>query len=331
MTTTITPSTAYTTCAICKNPLSVSSAITFFPIECVGQKIHRFHRECMPQVTVQYPRASCCDKKVTVITGLPIASIPQKADEARRALLQHQRTLSQHQLIIAAGKGSVSQVQQLLGAGTFPDDVLGMAFVQAAAKGYLDIVQLFDIHSISQKYRDSAFEQAVARQYHDIVRFLIGANAISPKTRFWAVPNAAKNRDLETVELLLASGPISENAREAALLNATEARDFETVKLLLARGPISKNNVRGRSVQIAAKNGSFETVALLLANGPIDIVDRGLAVMQAAGRGDLPILKRLLDSGFVSEGYLLAARGDAASKNFQPIVDLLQSFITKQP
>jgi hypothetical protein len=116
-----------------------------------------------------------------------------------------------------------------------------------------------------------------------------------------AVQEAALNGHMDIVSLLVAAGAVWEHDQVDELIATAMAGDRDTAERMIATDP----RLRGRSIERcpdqlvrAAEQNSYDAVAVLIDLGfDVNARSRTAPLHAAAMRGDLPVIRLLLDHG----------------------------------
>ncbi|VDM24177.1 unnamed protein product [Hydatigera taeniaeformis] len=215
----------------------------------------------------------------------------------------------------AIHNNDVAKVQYLLRRGANPnvfgEDDSTTPLIEAAIRGYADVMEILLLHGASPSLTDmsynTALHWAIANCHMDCVVLLLdfGSALETPNERLRTpLMQAAFYGHSKIARYLIDRGAQTDRSLnpkdESALTIACERGDIETAKILLQAGESSNN--RGKELHIAlakaAQNGYLELVKLLLdggadVNGCEDSIE---APIFAAVRSDnLAILGLLAD------------------------------------
>ena len=260
-------------CPICWDSMSDENAVVTHKVR---NAYHTFHESCVITTALsQNPVCPLCCDKISSINGKVLA----QGDE-------------EESLVIAAKRGDLNAVRELLSKVIISEEARGRAVWRASWRGYLSIVrELLSNHAtISRSHRQSAIFSS--RSHIDIVRELL--NNISEEDRGLIVFDASGQGYLDVVrELLSNHATISEKHRGRAVWHASWMGHLDIVRELL--NSLSEKD-RGLTAIEAAENNHLEIIKLLLASGEISIRDRIAAIGSgwALGRGRLEMARLLM-------------------------------------
>jgi ankyrin repeat protein len=255
-------------------------------------------------------------------------------------------------LIVAAGGGQLELVQVLLRCGADarlrePDGTRALDW--AAQEGHREVVDVLLAHDRGlldlPGLRDRTPLMAAAGNGHvDLVGVLLERGA-DPRRRMdrgaRALDWAADEGHEAVVELLLTHDPglldLPGFGGCTALMAAAARGHVELSRMLLARGadPALREAEGTRALDWAAQNGHLDVVECLLAHRPelLDMpgLDERTALMAAAARGHVELLRRLLARG--ADPSLRKKEGTraldwAAQEGHQEVVSVL---LAQQP
>lgn len=185
----------------------------------------------------------------------------------------------------AVENGDLAAVKTLIGEGANPLYQEGDAIRTMAIHGYVDILNYYvqDLvnagHSAIMGYLEEAVITAVIYGQYSVVEYLIGDGHVA----------------------------ISLPSIEDALYRAAEYGHMNIIEYLRSHGSTHLEDVDDGALLITAvDNGHLDLVAYLLNYIDVNVQD-GLALLQAASIGDLPIVELL-----VSKGANLSLTGEAS-------------------
>jgi hypothetical protein len=168
-------------------------------------------------------------------------------------------------------------------------------------------------------------------KFHEIEIILAGGE-VAPQALSQAAVLAAEQIEFDCIPLLLAKGPLSLYAKDRVAEIALERFDWPTFELMLPLG-ISEN-VQQQALLRLALFGDAKTLNALLIQMAKEgrLIPKSLfeeALLETAGRGELSMVRALLDQELVlsSEGarkaICAALKGDAGVNQARDIVHLL--------
>jgi hypothetical protein len=225
-------------------------------------------------------------------------------------------------VVSAAKSGHDDIVEGLLQSGPISTYYCGEGVRFAAENGHLQVVE-----RLLQRWPEfygHAVVAAAGKGHIDIIKKLLEGDAqISEDHRHEAVMNAAGEGHLEVLEWLihlwpeflgvalirvLENGQISEDHRRYAVESAARHGHHELVNRVLLRWP----EFRCDAVVGAAYFGQLQLIEMLLQSGSISDEYRGMAVGNAAEKGHLEVVERLLKRWpeFHGHAVVVAAKND---------------------
>ena len=225
-------------------------------------------------------------------------------------------------VVSAAKSGHDDIVEGLLQSGPISTYYCGEGVRFAAENGHLQVVE-----RLLQRWPEfygHAVVAAAGKGNIDIIKKLLEGDAqISEDHRDEAVMNAAGEGHLEVLEWLihlwpeflgvalirvLENGQISEDHRRYAVESAARHGHHELVNRVLLRWP----EFRCDAVVGAAYFGQLQLIEMLLQSGSISDEYRGMAVGNAAEKGHLEVVERLLKRWpeFHGHAVVVAAKND---------------------
>lgn len=307
------------------------------------QKFHGIHEECLVH-EIKEGRANCplCKERVSSISGFPIAVIRWNL-----------------KLVSAVKSNDLEEVRTLLAKNN--NLLPKTALLQAAQKGFIDIVRLFLTHYdwSGDEIEDAVYE-AAANNHLEMIRLLLGGRSIPEMNLGPAVCVSAECGHFDVLHLLLEQSTISDETAGAAARLASGLRSAEMINLLLKGRKLSEA-LRGKDMLSEhVKNLPIETIDWLsrgfalsemecfrvarfgpLRNHPnfiryfasqnnIAEEERKDLILCATHTGDDECIRQLLEGPKVPGNFLLHATRFACTNNQFKIAGLLSSsYFTK--